>query len=239
MKLSNLIRKKTRPFCSAVIVAAGSSERMGEDKLMLPLDGVPVLVRSIQAFDSSPLIDEIIVVTQSAKIVPVSQLCADYGIKKVTKILTGGETRVISALAGLSEIDDRAKLAAIHDGARPLVTHEVIEKALHGAALNKAAAPAVPLKDTVKLVKDGAVVRTLERSSLAAVQTPQVFWPDIIKGALTDAMNRGRDITDDCSAVEAMGVPVFITEGSYENIKITTPEDIAAAEAILERRGHK
>ena len=239
MKLSNLIRKKTRPFCSAVIVAAGSSERMGEDKLMLPLDGVPVLVRSIQAFDSSPLIDEIIVVTQSAKIVPVSQLCADYGIKKVTKILTGGETRVISALAGLSEIDDRAKLAAIHDGARPLVTHEVIEKALHCAALNKAAAPAVPLKDTVKLVKDGAVVRTLERSSLAAVQTPQVFWPDIIKGALTDAMNRGRDITDDCSAVEAMGVPVFIIEGSYENIKITTPEDIAAAEAILERRGHK
>ena len=97
----------------------------------------------------------------------------------------------------------------------------------------------MPLKDTVKLVKDGAVVRTLERSSLAAVQTPQVFWPDIIKGALTDAMNRGRDITDDCSAVEAMGVPVFITEGSYENIKITTPEDIAAAEAILERRGHK
>ena len=239
MKLSDLIRKKSRPFCSVVIVAAGSSTRMGEDKLMMPLLGVPVLARSILAFDRSPLIDEIIIVTLSEKIVPVSQLCRDHGVEKVTKILVGGETRTVSALAGLSEIDSRARVAAIHDGARPLVTDEIIKAVLHEAVLNKAAAPAVPLKDTVKIVKDGVVVRTPDRTGLAAVQTPQAFWPDIIKGALTDAINHGRTITDDCSAVEALGVPVHLTAGSYENIKITTPDDISAAEAILTGRGER
>ncbi|MGI6029414.1 MAG: 2-C-methyl-D-erythritol 4-phosphate cytidylyltransferase [Candidatus Heteroscillospira sp.] len=237
MKLSDIIRKKTRPFCSVVIVAAGSASRMGDDKLMLELCGVPVLARTLMTFDGCSCIDEIVVVTQSEKIVDVAHMCEKYAVKKVTKILTGGATRTQSALAGLSEIDEDARLAAVHDGARPLVTEEIISTAVHMAALNKAAAPAVKLKDTVKRVENGMVSATLPRDELVAVQTPQVFWPELIKGALTDAVQKGLEFTDDCAALEAMGVPVYITDGSYENIKITTPEDIPAAEAILRGRG--
>lgn len=237
MKIADIIRKKKRPFCSVVIVAAGSSVRMGEDKLMMELCGVPVLARTILAFDRCALIDEIVVVTRSEKIVDVAHLCERYSVSKVTKILVGGETRTVSALAGLSEISPDARLAAVHDGARPLVTEEIIRAVVHMAALNKAAAPAVKLKDTVKRVADGLVVETPERSGLVAVQTPQVFWPELIKGALTDAVQKGLEFTDDCAALEAMGVPVYITEGSYDNLKITTPEDIAAAEWIIRRRG--
>ena len=237
MKIADIIRGKRRPFCSAVIVAAGTSTRMGEDKLMMELCGVPVLARTLMAFDRSPCIDEIVVVTRSEKIVDIAHLCQRYSIEKVTKILVGGATRTISALAGLSEINPDARLAAIHDGARPLVTEEIIRNTIHMAALNKAAAPGVALKDTVKRVKDGVVVDTPERAGLVAIQTPQVFWPDLIKGALTDAVQKELELTDDCAALEVMGVPVHVTEGSYENLKITTPEDIAAAEWILRRRG--
>lgn len=233
MKISDIIRKKKRPFCSAVIVAAGSSQRMGEDKLMMDLCGVPVLARSILAFDNCDFVDEIVIVTQSEKIVDTAHLCEKYNAKKVTKILVGGSTRAMSALAGLSEINPDARLAAIHDGARPLVSDEIIRNTIHMAALNKAAAPGVKLKDTVKRVKDDMVVETPEREGLVAVQTPQVFWQELIKGALTKAVEQSLPITDDCSAAESMGIPVYITEGSYDNLKITTPEDIAAAEWII------
>lgn len=237
MRISDILRKKTRPFCSVVIVAAGNSDRMGEDKLMMELCGVPVLARSILAFERCEFINEIVIVTQSDKIVDVAHLCERYNINKVTKIVVGGATRTISALAGLSEINPDARLAAVHDGARALVSDEIIRNTIHIAALNKAAAPAVKLKDTVKRVEDGVVVDTPERANLVAMQTPQVFWPDLIKGALTDAVQKGLEFTDDCAAVEAMGVPVHITEGSYDNLKLTTPEDIAAAEWVVRSRG--
>jgi 2-C-methyl-D-erythritol 4-phosphate cytidylyltransferase len=237
MKLAEIIRNNKRPYCSAVIVAAGSSTRMGEDKLMLPLHGVSVLARSILAFEASSAIDEIVVVTRSEKIVDVARLCESCGVKKVTKILVGGESRTVSVLAGLSESSPKAKVVAIHDGARPLVTEEIIRSVVHQASLFKAAAPGVRLKDTVKRVSDGVVVETPDRDGLVAIQTPQAFWPDLIKGALTDAVQKGVSYTDDCAAVEALGVQVHITAGSYDNLKITTPEDIAAAEGVLERRG--
>ena len=237
MKIANIIRRKKRPYCSVVIAAAGNSSRMGEDKLMLELCGVPALARTMLAFEQCDWVDEIVVVTRSEKIVDVAHLCEKYNIRKVTKILLGGADRTASVLAGLSEINPDARLAAIHDGARPLVTDEIIRAAIHMAALHKAAAPAVKLKDTVKRVAEGKVVETPERESLVAVQTPQVFWADLIKGALTDAVLNGRTFTDDCAALESMGVPAYITEGSYENLKLTTQEDIAAAEWILRRRG--
>ncbi|MGE4352654.1 MAG: 2-C-methyl-D-erythritol 4-phosphate cytidylyltransferase [Oscillospiraceae bacterium] len=236
MRISNLIRRKKRPFCSAVIAAAGASERMGDDKLMLELCGVPVLARSILAFDRCQFIDEIVVVTQSEKIVDVAHLCERFSIAKVTKIVVGGSTRTASALAGLSEINPDARLAAVHDGARPLVSEEIIKNTIHMAALNKAAAPGVPLKDTIKRVEKNLVKETPDRSAYVAVQTPQIFMPELIKGALTDAVQKGLEFTDDCAAIEAMGVPVYITEGSYENIKITTPIDIAAAEWVIRNR---
>ena len=236
-KLAEFIRgKKGHPFCSAVVVAAGSSQRMGQDKLMLELDGIPVLARTLQALDRCVCVDEIIVVTQAEKIVGIAHLCQEYGIEKVTKVICGGMTRTESALAGLSEIDERARLAAIHDGARPLVTSELIAEAVHTAVLYKAAAPAIPVKDTVKLAEDGIVTDTPDRSKTMAVQTPQVFMPELIKAALTQAVQTGQTYTDDCAAVEALGVPVHLTRGSEENLKITTPLDMVLAETILRNR---
>lgn len=230
-------KAQSRVFCTAVIVAAGSSARMGFDKLMAPLCGAPVLVHTLRAFEKCERVDEIIVVTQSEKIVDIAALCKDHGISKATKILVGGETRVHSSLAGTSEADKRAKVIAIHDGARPLVTPEIISAAVHEAVLHRAAAPAIPVRDTIKSAENGVVTATPDRASLFAVQTPQIFDADLIKAALTDAVQKGLAVTDDCAAAEAMGVKIRLTSGSDENIKITTPVDLLTAEGILRKRG--
>lgn len=235
--LFKTIRKvKKRPFCSAVVVAAGSSQRAGVDKLFVSLGGMPVLARTLTTLESCACIDEIVVVTRQEKIVEVARLCRNYGIIKATKIVCGGETRAHSALAGLSETNPKAEVIAIHDGARPLVTEEVVSAVVHAAVLHKAAAPAVPVKDTLKLAEGGTVEQTLARERTVAVQTPQAFQPEIIKAALTNAVLQENPITDDCSAVEALGVQVHLTPGSEENIKLTTPLDFQLAEAILESR---
>jgi 2-C-methyl-D-erythritol 4-phosphate cytidylyltransferase len=212
---------------------------MGEDKLFHLLDGVPVIVRTLMALDRSPYIHEIIVVTRSERIVDVANLCRDYGIAKVTKVLCGGSTRIESSLAGMSEISPKARLAAIHDGARPLVPQKVIEDAVKAARLYKAVAPAIPVKDTVRLAESGVVTETPDRRITMAVQTPQVFDPDLIKGALTHALQNELEVTDDCSAVEALGVQVHLCPGSEENIKLTTPLDFELAEAIINSRRRK
>ena len=219
--------------CSAVVAAAGSSTRMGEDKLLLPLDEQPVLVRTLRALDRCPYITEIVVVTRSDLIVPVGQLCKDYALGKVTKVIVGGKTRTRSVLAGVRVLDPKAELAAVHDGARPLVSQAVLEGAILRARECGAAAPAVPGKDTVKRAKDGLVSATLERSELFAVQTPQVFEPSLLKAALSKALEDGAELTDDCAAVERLGIGVALTQGEYRNLKITTPEDMAVAEALL------
>ncbi len=228
--------QESLPKCSCVIVAAGSSSRMGVDKLMLPICGIPVIIRSALAFQNSSLISEIVIVTKSESIVDIAKLCDSYSISKVTQIISGGANRTESSLLGLSSIDKESELVAIHDGARPLVTSEIIEKAFFGAYKNKAAVPCVPVKDTIKVVKDSKSERTLDRSLLYAAQTPQVFHPHLIIGALTDARDKGIEYTDDGMALEAFGVYSEITEGSYENIKITVPQDVAIAEYILENR---
>lgn len=230
-------KKEHRIFCTAVVPAAGSSTRMGEDKLLLPLGEMPVILRSLRALEDSPYITEIILMTREEQIVPLSQLCRDAALTKVTKVVVGGESRTDSVLAGLREADPRAELIAIHDGARPLVTAEIIAAAVEKAAERGAAAPAVPVKDTVKRALNGVVTATPDRSELFAVQTPQVFEHGLILGALEKAKQDGAVLTDDCAAVERIGMPVCLTQGSYENIKLTTPEDLAVAEAILERRG--
>ena len=230
-------KAESRVFCTAVIVAAGSSARMGFDKLMAPLCGVPVLVHTLRAFELCERVDEIIVVTQSEKIAPIAELCKAHDISKATKILMGGETRLHSSLAGVCEADPRARVIAVHDGARPLVTSEIISAAVHEAVLNRAAAPAIPVRDTIKSAENGVVTSTPDRATLFAVQTPQIFDADIIKAALTDALQKGVAVTDDCAAVEAMGVKIRLTAGSDENIKITTPVDLLTAEGILRKRG--
>ena len=232
-------KKKKAPgiLCSAVVVAAGSSTRMGTDKLMLTLGGIPVIVRTLKAVEAAPSVDEIILVTREDMMVPLSQLCQEFALTKVTKVIRGGKTRTESVRLGTLEASGDAQVIAIHDGARPLVTTEVIENAIAQALESGAAAPAVPVKDTIKVARKGIVESTPDRASLFAVQTPQVFEASLIRAALQKALDDGAELTDDCSAVERLGMKVVLTEGDVRNLKLTTPEDIITAEALLEGSG--
>ena len=235
-KAADLIRKLKNTTCSVVVVAAGSSTRMGQDKLFMDLEGIPVLARTLQALDRCDFVDEIVLVSREDKLEQAAGLCRDYGIKKAGKVIIGGRNRSDSSLAGLSAIRRDAKIVLIHDGARPLVTEDVVRDAMHVAAMFKCAAPGIPVTDTIKETEGDKVVRTPDRTRLVAVQTPQAFVPEIVKAALTAAVKSGKEYTDDCAAVEAMGIAVHISKGSPENIKITNPADIPAAAAILRSR---
>ena len=232
------VRKSSRPQCTALVAAAGASSRMGGiNKLLEPLDGMPVLARTLTALQLARQVDEIIVACREADLLPVSDLCHTYGISKCSKVIRGGETRVHSVLLAALEADPASQLLAVQDGARPLVTPALIDRVISAAARCGAAAPAVPLKDTIKVVRvGGAVEKTLDRTMLRAVQTPQVFDASLLKAALQSALEQQLPITDDCSAVERLGKVVFLVEGEEENLKITTPTDLLLAEAILQNR---
>ena len=219
MGLLSLFKKKKpeEATCSAVIVSAGLARRMGGiDKVLAPLGELPVLVHTLYAFQDCPAVSEIIVVAREDLLVEVGRLCREFGLDKVRKVIVGGQERIHSVQAGLREVSPDAELIAIHDGARPLVTQEVIRDTVARAALTGAAAPAIPLTDTVKRTEDGLVVETVDRSSLWAVQTPQVFEAGLIKAATRKAIDDGELLTDDCGAVERMGMPVTLTSGKSE-----------------------
>ena len=227
-----------RPYCAALVAAAGSSIRMGGvNKLLQPLDGVPVLVRTLDALQRAQDVDEIIVATRESDLMEIADLCRTYGITKCKKVVRGGESRVHSVMLAAMEADKKVELLAVQDGARPLVTPELIDEVIAKAGSCGAAAPAVPVKDTVKVIGEGgAVAQTLDRSALRAVQTPQVFTADLLKAALQSVLDQGIDVTDDCGAVERLGKTVYLIDGDETNLKITTPGDIVIAEAILRAR---
>lgn len=230
-------KKPVPPNCSAVVVAAGSARRMeGIDKVLAPLGEMPVLVHTLYAFQDCPAVGEIVVVTREDLLVEVGRLCREFALDKVRKVIVGGAERIHSVQAGLREVDPEAELIAIHDGARPLVTQDVIERAVEAAARSGAAAPAIPVVDTIKRWEDGLGVETVDRSCLRAVQTPQVFEAGLIRAAIQKALEDGELLTDDCGAVERLGKKVTLTEGSRENMKITTPLDLVLGEAILQAR---
>lgn len=230
-------RKKTAVTCSAVVVAAGSARRMeGIDKILAPLGELPVIVHTLYAFQDCPAFDEIVVVTRQDLLVEVSRLCKEYKLDKVTKVIAGGAERMLSVRAGLQEVRPDADMVAIHDGARPLVTQEILEEVVKRAAVTGAAVPAIPITDTVKRAEGGVTVETVDRSALWAVQTPQVFEFGLIRTAVEKAVTDEENLTDDCAAVERLGMKVSLTTGSRENIKITTPFDLLLGEAILEAR---
>lgn len=232
-----LPQKKQSAHVTAVIVAAGSATRMhGADKVLTPLDGEPVLVRTVRAFENHPLIHEIILVVRADQKEVVASMAEAQGFSKLRGITIGGDSRTASVMAGLDLAAPETTHAAIHDGARPLVTAAVITDAVETALRTGAAAPAIPVKDTVKVADRGVVTATPNRSALYAVQTPQVFDFDLLRGALHQAQVQGTPLTDDCSAVEALGMKVHLTQGDEENIKVTTPLDLVVAEAILQRR---
>ncbi len=229
--------KSEPPFCSAVVAAGGSSSRMGgENKLLMPIEGVPVLVRALLALESAELVSEIVVAVREEDMLPVADLCKDYGISKPLKIVRGGPSRTESVLAAALECREDASYIAVHDGARPLAEPDLIDRVIRRCYETNAAAPAVPVKDTIRVVRDGRVVDTPARDTLFAVQTPQVFDAQLLRAALQAAAKEGAAVTDDCSAVERLGKEVYLTEGSWENIKITTPEDLLTAAAIVRKR---
>lgn len=219
--------------CAAVIVAAGSARRMqGIDKIMAPIGGIPMLLRTVQAMAASERINEIVIVTRADLIKRVKALCSAE--KKVCAVTAGGESRAESVLCGLRQV--HSELVAIHDGARPLVTPQVIDSTVCAAETYGAAAPAIAVHDTIKVAVDGIVKETPDRRTLFAVQTPQVFFLEHIQTALAEALSCGIALTDDCSAAEAAGMQVYLTQGSEENRKITVPTDLILAEAILKGR---
>lgn len=237
--LSAKVKKLMKLRCGMVVVAAGSSVRMGYDKLTLPLCGTPVLARTLLSLNECACVEEIVLVTREDRLAEMAELCRQHGITKLKSIVCGGKSRTESALAGLLALSENVKYALIHDGARPLVTEDVVEKVLNCAMAHRNACPAVPLTDTVKHRDGDKVLDTPDRASLCAVQTPQGFLADLVKTALTKAVGEGKEYSDDCAAVEALGVPTYLAEGSRENIKITTPLDIALAELIIRQREEK
>ena len=238
LKLKKLFRVKQKdPHCSVVVVAAGNSERMGGDKMLMTLGAKPVIIRTLMAFQQCPMVDDIVVVTRREKIMALADMIKLYDISKVSQVISGGATRAESSLAGVSAVRKGAKLIAIHDGARPLVSRELIERVVREANEHISAVPVIPSTDTLKKIdENGVITGSVDRASVVRVQTPQVFDADLIRGALGKAAEEGAALTDDCSAVERLGIPVTLTRGSYENIKITTPVDLAIGEAILNWR---
>ena len=219
--------------CGAVIVAAGSASRMGGiDKVMAPLDGEPMIARTVRAFQECDAVSEIVIVTREDLILPITGLCK--ACSKVTAVVAGGKSRQESVSKGLAALSKEVKLAAIHDGARPLITWQLIDCCIRAANTYGAAAPAIPVKDTIKTVEGGIVLNTPDRSKLRAVQTPQVFDVDLLKGALQKAQQDGAEVTDDCSAVERLGMKIKIVEGDERNLKVTTPMDLKIAQMLLE-----
>lgn len=222
-------------FVTAIIVAAGSSTRMGQPKLLIPLCGKPVLAHTLSAFDRSS-VDALVVVTREQDI-PLFTSLGEQLTKPCT-FVTGGSTRQQSVANGIAAVPAQTTVVAIADGARPLVTPEEIDRVITVAVTSGAASAAVRAKDTIKQADaDGIITATPDRSTLWQVQTPQVFSLPLYKRAMEAAARDGLDLTDDCQLAEHVGAKVTLVETSYENIKITTPEDIATATAFLRRRG--
>ena len=217
---------------SAVILGGGSSARMGgEDKLAAILDGRTVLTWSLRAFQACDFIQEIILVTHAGGERNAYLSCD--GCDKVARVVHGGASRTASAYQGVMAADPGAEIILIHDGARPLVSKKVIRAAVEGAEKYGAALPAALVTDTIKIGDHGFVASTPDRETLFAAQTPQAFRSELIKAALTEALDKGLELTDDCAAVERLGMRVRLVEGDSLNRKITVPADLVIAEALL------
>jgi 2-C-methyl-D-erythritol 2,4-cyclodiphosphate synthase/2-C-methyl-D-erythritol 4-phosphate cytidylyltransferase len=222
---------------SAVIAAAGQGNRMdGVNKLALPLRGVPVLARTLLAFENAECITEIIVAARPGGENDVFALAEKYGVTKLKAVTAGSDTRQKSVAEAVKLCNPASETVCVHDGARPLITPELINKAVETAAKTAGgAALAVRVKDTVKMADGNQIIaQTPNRSQLWNVQTPQVFPLKKYKQALSKAFADGCDFTDDCALFEHSGLPVTLETGDYKNIKITTPEDITVAEAFVQ-----
>lgn len=219
---------------SAIIACGGSSTRMnGINKQLWELDGIPVCIRSMLAFEGIEQVSEIIVSAREQDILVIEKLAEDYKITKFKCAVKGGETRQQSVFAAFMQTDKSTRFIAVHDGARPLVDPAHIIKCIKDASVFGGAVLGVPVKDTVKLVDGGMITDTLDRRRLYSIQTPQIFRRDIYVKGINFARDHELDFTDDCQLAEAVGVKINLTISDYRNIKVTTPEDLAVAEVLL------
>ncbi len=233
----NIDDRSLSGYVTAVITAAGKGTRMNSsiNKQYIELGGMPVLARTIAAFQACGQVDEIVVVINEEDI----QFCKNsiidrYGLNKVKTLVSGGAERQNSVYKGLCEVDNKCEIVLIHDGARPFVSIENIVACIENARSYRACGVGVKIKDTVKISNsEGFVFSTPDRNNLWSIQTPQSFDYRLIMKAHEEAIRNNYIGTDDMVLVEKMGIPVKIVEGSYNNIKITTPEDIIIGEAIL------
>lgn len=231
--------------CYAIVLSAGTGSRMGSSvpKQYLPLLDRPVIYYSLKAFEDSPYIDEILLVAGADDLSYVKEEIVDkYGFTKVTAVLAGGKERYFSVANALKNLEGKDGYVMIHDGARPMLTEEIIGRLYEGVCTYEAVCAAVPVKDTIKIVdEEGFAVRTPDRKTVYAVQTPQVFSLPLITGAYGELLQnpgtyRNVTVTDDAMVVECVyGKRVKMLQGSYENIKITTPEDMEVAKVYLSK----
>lgn len=221
----------------AVIVAGGSSRRMGFDKLTADLEGRPVLAWSIGAFNDCPSIDAIVLVCSSSALTRLEEIARAAAPDKLRAVLTGGAHRHLSVAEGLAGVPADAGVIAVHDAARPLVTAETIERCLECARNNGAAACARPVTDTLKRVNDeGFIIESVDRAKLWAVETPQIFRADLLRHAYGEVIATGDYVTDETSAVQAAGAPVALVDTPGWNGKITFPSDLELARTIVRGR---
>lgn len=238
-RLARTALGKNAHYVSAVIVAGGSGSRMKSDKTkqMMTLCGKPVIVHTLMAFEASDYIDEIILVAKEDEIDLYPPLLEQYGIKKISALIPGGDTRQESVMAGFEAINEKADFVAIHDGARPLITPEQIKSVVLAAFEYRAATAATPATDSAKVANISAMIdRTVDRKSLWMVQTPQVFYANLYRAAAYTAKKNGFIGTDDTEIAERAGFSTKLVNVGYDNMKITTPIDLVKAEAILAYR---
>ena len=236
-KVNEALCSSAATSVGAVIVAAGESRRMqGIDKIFHPLDGIPIVWHSILALQSHPSVVDVILVTSRSNFERAEELIGTQGYQGSVRVCEGGERRQDSVLQGLKTLKE-CELVVVHDGARPFISGELVDRGIATALRSGAAIAAVPVKDTIKASDgDGVVTRTIPRDRLWAIQTPQVFRTSLLEEAHRRVTET---VTDDASMVEAIGHPVQLFLGSYYNIKVTTPEDLTIANAIINRMNCK
>ena len=238
-KIAGLLNGFIRPRTAAIIVAAGSGKRMGdgEAKQFLTIDGKTVLAHTLLAFQKSKYIDEIIIVAREGDEARVRSIAVSEGITKLSHVVMGGKERSDSVMNGMVAVEDRVKFVAIHDAARCLITPEQIRSVVMAAYAYNAASAGVPVKDTVKRVdENGFIIETPERSQMWNASTPQVFRAELYRGAAVIAANDMISVTDDNMIMEYIGQRVKMINTGYENIKLTTQEDLLVMEAVLQKR---
>ena len=224
---------------AVVVVAAGRSSRMaGVDKTFAQVAGIPLIIHTLQRLAASDAVGRIALVVADDAVLRADELTRQYQVPKLAAICPGGARRQDSVAAGLAALDDSSRWIAVHDGARPCIADDILQRGLDAVRQWGAAAAAVPVKDTIKVVNDnGVITHTPARATLWAAQTPQVFERGLLQAAHRTAAASGQEYTDDAAMVAAAGHTVRVFEGSYDNIKVTTPEDLVIVERLLAARG--